>query len=132
MHQKLNKNWIKNHKIETQKNLKILQKLKWFCTSKWFSSDVAKFEFTQIHKMWKKIIILTQKHEPNKLKTLTLPWNSLLNLIFVTSCVLRCIVDTTTTGNSLYRWGLEDMEIEMMVIVSSRYRSFTKWAHCVN
>lgn len=42
-------------------------KIEMICTSKWFSSDVGKFEFTQIHKMWKRIYVdpktWTQKNE---------------------------------------------------------------------
>ncbi len=29
-------------------------KIEMICINKWLSSDVGKFEFTQIHKMWKK------------------------------------------------------------------------------
>jgi hypothetical protein len=60
-------------------------KFEMICTSKWFSSDVGKFEFTNSQNV-KKIITLTQKHEPKKMRTLMLPWNSSLNLFFV-SCV---------------------------------------------
>jgi len=82
--QKLNQ---ESHKIETQKVFRKFYK-NWndFALANDFLVMLVNLNSHKFTKCEKKIISLTQKHEPNKLKTLTLPWNSLLNLIFVTSC----------------------------------------------